>query len=188
MLVYLVRHAEVVVSADVATSQWQLSTAGQQAVQALARAPVWQALSAIASSPEPKAVATAQPIADAAKLALRIEPALREVDRGTTGLLDSTAYRAMIATHFADHVDGWEHARDASARIAACIERLAADADGPLCVVSHGLVLSHYLARLRGQGSPDIDEWSALPMPAIAVIDGRRAIEPFRSLDAFLAR
>lgn len=187
MRLYLVRHAEVVVRADVTTSQWELSAAGTEAARTLARSPVWQALAAVASSPEPKALATARPIADAAKRALRIEPALREVDRGATAVMDRAAYRALIAAHFADRVDGWEHARDASARIAACIERLVAESDGPLCVVSHGLVLSHYIAGLRGS-SPDIDEWSAMPMPAIAVVDprARQVLQPFMSLDGFL--
>jgi broad specificity phosphatase PhoE len=190
-LLYLVRHAEVLLRGDVQMTAWQLSPVGQQQARDLSRSPAWSALTLIASSPEAKAVATAQPIAEAAGLDLRIEPDLHEVDRGVTPLVTREEYDAHVAAHFAspgESVAGWETASDARARTVACIERLAASAEGSLCVVSHGLVFSHYLAHLRGLPAPVLEEWRAIPLPGIAIVDLEtgQPVQPFVSLMEFM--
>jgi broad specificity phosphatase PhoE len=188
---YLVRHAEVLLRGDVPMTAWQLSPTGEQQARHLARSPVWRELTLIASSPESKAVATAQPIAEAAALDLRIEPDLHEVDRGVTPLVPRSEYDGLVAAHFAspgESVGGWEPAVEAARRTVECIERLAASAPGALCIVSHGLVLSHFLAHLRDLPAPDVDEWRAIPLPAVAVVDAGSWTEvaPFVSLLEFM--
>jgi broad specificity phosphatase PhoE len=190
LLLYLVRHAEVVLRGDEATRDWQLSPEGERAAHRLGEAPQWKALTLIASSPEVKAVATARPIAAAARLELRTEHALREVSRGATPLVTTSEYDALVAAHFAapgESVGGWERAADATARIRECIERLVSGSVSPVCVVSHGLVLSHYLADLRGMPAPTFEEWRAIPQPAVAVVDvkARRLVRPFSSITEF---
>jgi broad specificity phosphatase PhoE len=188
-LLYLVRHAEVLLRGDVPMTEWQLSPAGEEQARGLARSPVWSDLALIASSAEAKAVATAEPIAEATALELRIEPGLHEVDRGATPLVTREEYDAMVAAHFAspaESVGGWETAHAARERVVACIDRLAADAHGPACVVSHGLVLSHYLAHLRGPAAPVFEEWRAIPLPAVAVVENGELVQPFVSLLEFL--
>ena len=190
-LLYLVRHAEVLLRGDVPMTAWQLSPTGEQQARHLARSPVWRELTLIASSPESKAVATAQPIAEAAAVDLRIEPDLHEVDRGVTPLVSRSEYDALVAAHFAspeESVGGWEPAVEARHRTVACIERLAGNASGSLCVVSHGLVLSHFLAHLRGLPAPDLDEWRAIPLPGVAVVDpgSWTQVAPFVSLLEFM--
>jgi phosphohistidine phosphatase SixA len=90
---YLVRHAEVEPRKGVPAPDWQLTVAGHEAARLLAEAPAWRALTSIASSPEPKARATAEPIAVAAGLELRQEPDLREVRRGIP-VVEREAYSA----------------------------------------------------------------------------------------------
>src|SRR5262245_31188386 len=152
-LLYLVRHAEVLLRGDLPMTSWQLSPTGEQQARDLARSPAWSGLALVASSPEAKAIATAQPIADAAALDLRVEPDLHEVDRGATPLVSRSEYDALVEAHFAspaESVSGWESGGAARERAASCIEGLLGEANGNVCVVSHGLVLSHYLANLRG--------------------------------------
>lgn len=170
---------------------WKLSPAGEQQARDLGRSPAWSKLTLIASSPESKAVATAQPIAEATGLDLRIEPDLHEVDRGMTPLVTREEYDGLVAAHFAspdESVGGWEAGADARNRTVACIERLAGSTPGSLCVVSHGLVLSHFLAHLRGEASPDFAEWRAIPLPAVAVVDPEswKQVAPFVSLMEFM--
>src|SRR3954471_23885061 len=189
-LLYLVRHAEVLLRGDQPMTEWQLSPTGEQQARDLSRSPAWRELTLIASSPEAKAVATAQPTADAAGLELRIEPGLHEVDRGRTPLVTRTEYDAVVAAHFAspeESVSGWETADAARARVVSCIGDLTAGAEGPVCVVSHGLVLSHYLADLRGLPAPDLEEWRGIPLPGIAVVDleSKELVQPFVSLMEF---
>ena len=190
-LLYLVRHAEVILRGDQPMTEWQLSPAGGQQARDLSRSPAWKELTLIASSPEAKAVATAQPTAEARRLELRIEPDLHEVDRGSTPLVSSDEYLAHVAAHFSsprESVSGWETADAARKRVVACIERVTNGADGDACVVSHGLVLSHYLADLRGLDAPLLEEWQAIPLPGIAVVDleRRELVHPFVSLMEFM--
>jgi broad specificity phosphatase PhoE len=189
-LLYLVRHAEVLLRGDQPMTEWQLSPTGEQQARDLSRSPAWRDLTLIASSPEAKAVTTAQPTAAAAGLELRIEPDLHEVDRGQTPLVSQSEYHALVAAHFdapGETVSGWETADAARARVVACIEDLTAGAEGTVCVVSHGLVLSHYLAELRGLPAPDLEEWRAIPLPGIAVVDpdSKELVQPFVSLMEF---
>jgi probable phosphoglycerate mutase len=172
-------------------TEWQLSPAGQQQARDLSRSRAWHELTLIASSPEAKAVATAQPTADARGLELRIEPDLHEVDRGSTPLVSRDEYYAIVAAHFgspSERVSGWETADAARKRVTACIDNLTKDAEGTLCIVSHGLVLSHYLAELRGLDAPVLEEWQAIPLPGIAVVDleTRELAQPFVSLMEFI--
>lgn len=180
MIVYLVRHAEVVPRAGIAPAHWPLSPAGEAAARTLATSPRWASLATLISSDEPKAIATARPIADATGLELRVDPALREVDRGELDLVSTAEYHALVAAHFAGQC--WE--RDPAARITACIDLLR----GPACVVSHGLVLAHYLARLLGR-EPDVAAWRGMAQPAVAVVDrdAKTLLAPFVALETFLA-
>jgi hypothetical protein len=43
--------------------------------------------------------------------------------------------------------------------------------DGTVVVVSHGLVLSLYVASLTGEDVPDLTAWDAIPLPAVALVD-----------------
>jgi broad specificity phosphatase PhoE len=190
-LLYLVRHAEVLLRGDRPMPEWQLSPTGEQQARDLSRSRAWGDLTLIASSPEAKAVATARPTAQAAGLELQIDPDLHEVARGTTPLVSANEYRALVAAHFAsphESVSGWETGDAARARVIRCIDRLVDEADGSLCVVSHGLVLSHYLADLRGLPWPNLAEWRAIPLPGIAVVDleTRELVQPFVSLMEFI--
>jgi broad specificity phosphatase PhoE len=171
---YLVRHAEVITSLDRPADEWPLSEAGRLAARDLAAAREWRHVALVASSSEEKARDTAEPIAEAVGVPLRIEADLREVERGSTPVVSQEEYFALVAAHFAapeDSVGGWEKGSAARQRVAACIERLSAESDDPLCVVSHALLLSHYLAHVRGLPRPDVDEWRAITHPAVAVVD-----------------
>lgn len=132
----------------------------------------------VASSPERKAVDTAQPIAAAAGPDVEVVDDLREANRGATPVMPATRYRELVTAYLSSRpVEGWEPAGDVRARVAAAIARLRREDEGrPLVVVSHGLALSLYLDLTPA-------EWSAIPLPAVAV-DG----PPFLSLDEFLAR
>jgi broad specificity phosphatase PhoE len=190
-LLYLVRHAEVLLRGDRQMTEWPLSPTGEQQARDLSRSRAWADLSLIASSPEAKAIATARPTAEATGLELQIEPGLHEVERGTTPLVTREEYEAHVAAHFAspsESVSGWETGDAARARVVPCIEGLVEEASGSLCVVSHGLVLSHYLADLRGLPTPNLEEWRAIPLPGIAVVDleTRELLQPFVSLMEFI--
>src|SRR3979409_2246534 len=64
MRLVLIRHAPVETEPEIPTEQWPLSTAGVRAASALRRSSALGSVSVFASSPEPKASATAVAIAN----------------------------------------------------------------------------------------------------------------------------
>jgi broad specificity phosphatase PhoE len=158
---YLIRHVEVELRDGTPPEAWLPTAAGLEAAERLAGEPFVRDLTLVASSPESKAVATARPVAAAARTELRLEEDLREARRHGTPILERDAYVALAARYLAgEEIAGWESASAARARFAATVDRLAAEARGPLTVVTHGLVISLYL----GYG---VDQWSRLRLPDV---------------------
>lgn len=172
------RHAPVELDTARPAPEWGLSDEGRKLAARLATAPAWQDVVFVASSPEPKALDTALPIAEAADVGLRVEHDLREADRPGTPVVSSDEYRGLVAAYLASPdqpVHEWESAREVRDRVRASIDGLAAEHDGPLVVLSHGLALSLY-------SGLTFDEWKAMPLPAVAV-----GGPPFLTVDEFLA-
>jgi broad specificity phosphatase PhoE len=164
---YLIRHVEVALRAGTPPEEWLPTPAGLEAAERLALESFAPGLTLVASSPEPKAVATARPLSAATGAELRVEDDLREARRPGTPILERDAYVALVARYLAgEEVPGWEPAAAARARFAACVERVAAGGRGPLAVVTHGLVLSLYL----GYG---VEEWRALRLPDVRAVSTR---------------
>jgi broad specificity phosphatase PhoE len=161
----LVRHAAVELVDGIPADRWLLSADGRRAAVELARRPHWTDLSVLASSPEPKALATAAPIASAAGCEVHVEPDLREAERPRQRVFPRDEFLALTRRYLAgEPVPGWEPAAEVRRRVADCIERLLAGTDGDVGVVSHGLALSLYL------GS-SFEEWRRIELPAVAVVD-----------------
>jgi broad specificity phosphatase PhoE len=179
----LVRHAQVRLDPELPPRLWELTDEGLAAAQRLAVSPVFAGVEAVVTSPEPKARATAEPIAAAAGVELRIERDLREAERGAAPVDDRAAFAARVDAWLGgDPTPGWEERDVASTRIVSTIGRLLDQRNGDLVVVTHGTVLSLYLAWLRGLDRVDLREWAAIPLPAFAIVDplGRRILEPWR--------
>lgn len=170
MRLYLVRHAAVAVRPDTPASEWHLSPEGRDAADALAEEPHWQAVSAIYTSPEPKAIGTAQRIAARHGLPVCIERDLREVE-GRSWV--SEGYRDVVQSYLAgEPVDGWEPREEALRRARSCIEAIVARGEGHnVAAVSHGLVLTLYLAGLLALDAAAFDLWASSGFPDVAVID-----------------
>ena len=181
---YLVRHVEVEPVAGVPPHEWLPTDAGLAAARRLAQAPVWRDVRTVATSPEPKARATAEPLARAAGVPLRVEPDLREVVRGAPPALAAAEHRDRVRRYLGggDPVAGWEARDRARDRFAGCVRRLLAGAPAPLATVSHGTILALYLGLA-------FEEWCAIDLPAVAVADPTTGtlLEPFRGVDEFLA-
>jgi broad specificity phosphatase PhoE len=151
--VYLIRHAHTEPRADVPSPEWGLTDEGRAAARELALEDEWLDVALVAASPEPKARATARPIADATALDLRLEPDLREAGRPWV----DGDYAAVARRYLAgEEIPGWEPAADVRERMERAIGTLALEAGGGVAVVSHGLALSLLLGL-------SADEWEAMP-------------------------
>ena len=181
----LVRHAQVRLEPELPPHLWELTAEGRAGAEALAQLDLFAGVEAVVTSLEPKARATAEPIARVAGVELRVEPELREAERGKSPVDDRARFVAQVDAWLGGSpVPGWEERDAAAARIVACIERLLATFGGDLVVVSHGTVLSLYLAWLHGQARVDLGEWETIPLPAVAVVDpaARRIVEAWHTI------
>jgi len=167
---YLVRHAETRRTALPAET-WPLSEQGFQQVRKLAELPFWSEVDLICTSLEPKALQTAQIVAE--RHSLPIEPAfdLRELRRTGDRVADYEAAVREVLENPTTCFHGWEPAGEAQTRIVTAIERLLMLYEGEtLAVVSHGLVLTLYLAYLTDT-APTLDLWHSLPFASATRVD-----------------
>ena len=167
---YLIRHAQSQQTA-LPIETWPLSDVGRRQAQRLAELPFWQDVQIICTSVEPKAIQTAQIVA--AQHELPIEPVfdLRELRRPGDLVGDyETAVRQALENPTAS-VNGWEPAGEAQTRIITAIERLLMlHQDKTLAVVSHGQVLTLYLAYLTDV-QPSLDLWHSIPFASAIQVD-----------------
>lgn len=169
----LVRHSQPEITQGVPACEWRLSAEGRARCQPLAEeiaqryAPV-----AIVSSDEPKAIETAALIARPLGLTAELRPDLREHEREAGPLLDARAFQAAIADLFArpeELVYGRETATQALARFSRAIGMVLAEHPvGDVVVVSHGTVMSLYLAATAGSDGYAV--WRSLRLPDMRAV------------------
>jgi broad specificity phosphatase PhoE len=152
-MLWFVRHAAVELELDRPASTWQLTEDGRAEAEAIAvrLAPVRRVL----SSPEPKALGTAEPLAVRSGVQIEVDPRLREVRR-EANLPDYGAHREAVRRYLeGELVAGWEPADDARARFAEVLEGL-----DDAAVVTHATVLSLFL----GYG---FEQWGRIALPDV---------------------
>ncbi len=168
-LLYLIHHARAQMMGD-AAARWPLSEQGRREAGVLARQDFWREVKLICSSPEPKALQTAEPAARRWGIPLETVRCLHELRRPRL----VPDYETVIAHIFAEpevSIAGLEPAARAAERFTRCLENLVeAHPEPTLAVVSHGLVITLFLARLENRW-PTVAEWRAVPFTGLAVID-----------------
>jgi broad specificity phosphatase PhoE len=182
MRLYLVRHAMVVFRQEQPSASWYLSAEGRAAADALAASADWSSVTRLYSSPEPKAIGTAQRIAMRHGLPLSIEPGLREVERPWS----EGDYKALARRYLeGEAMDGWEPRREALQRVQAAVSSMETQSEGrDVAVVSHGLALSLLLReRLGLDGKATARMWDQIRFPDLAILDteGVKLLKAFGS-------
>lgn len=163
-VVYYISHPQVAIDLAVPVPRWGLSALGRARLDTLEGTPWVRDLALVVASDETKAIETARRLAEIAACPTRVDPAMHENDRSSTGYLPPAEFEAMADQFFArpdEAVRGWEPARAAQARIVAAVERvLAGDAPaGDIAFSGHGgvgtLLFCHLaeepIRRLRDQ-------------------------------------
>lgn len=159
----LVRHAMPSAVPDEDPSTWRLGPEGLAASRELSR--VLPNTDRVVSSPEPKAVATAQlTTGREPQLDLRLVEVRRPSDWNTEHRSDVRRYLA------GEELDGWEGHEDVLSRMTeAMTEHLTADPDGDLVVFTHGIGSTLWLERAVGIDA--ISWWSHLRYPDAWAVD-----------------
>jgi broad specificity phosphatase PhoE len=160
----LVRHSVPELDPAVPSEEWSLSDEGRRRCSPLAERLVAFRPQVLLSSTEPKARETAELIAPALGLEVRLSDGLRETARRSVPWLRPEVLERGIRDLFGrpnEIVFGEESATAALTRFSAAVNGLRA----PTVVVTHGTVLSLYVAAKTGRDAFEL--WSTLKLPDV---------------------
>jgi broad specificity phosphatase PhoE len=173
-MLYLVRHGRPLVDRSRPAHEWTLDPEAYDEVWALRESGRLPERAAWFSSPEPKALATAELLTDGD---VGVVEGLREQVRDGTEWIEDfdDVVRRAFAVPDAVAVPGWEP-------LAACRERVVRAVDGILAayatddvvLVGHGTAWTALAAALTGT-QPDLDKWHALQMPDLITVEDLRS-------------
>jgi len=169
MTLHLVRHARPLFTPGVPAAEWDLDPAAYDDVWALRASGRLPTRAAWLTSPEPKAVQTAQLLTDGD---VGVLPDLREHQRTGEWLEDFTgAVRRAFDHPDRPAVAGWEPLDDCRRRVTAAVRAvLEVHADTDVVLVGHGTAWTLVAADLTGR-PPDLERWASLAMPDVIRVD-----------------
>jgi broad specificity phosphatase PhoE len=152
---------------SVPSEEWRLSEEGRALCEGLAGQVGVYKPQRLLSSPEPKALETAELIAPVLGLDVEVVDDLRETARRTVGWLERDVFQERIRKLFAKAdqvVFGEESASAALARFSRAVERI----EEPAAFVTHGTVMSLYLAGSDPDGG--FAFWKTLGLPDVVLL------------------
>lgn len=170
MTLYLVRHGRPAVDPARPAAEWELDPAGFDEVWALRESGRLPGRAAWFTSPEPKAVQTAQLLTEGE---VGIVDGLREHVRATTDWIKDFAdtVRRAFDDPAAPAYDGWEPLATCRDRVTATVRGLLADhPETDLVLVGHATAWTVLVAELTGR-APDLDGWRGMAMPDVLEVD-----------------
>jgi broad specificity phosphatase PhoE len=169
MTLHLVRHGRPAMTPGVPAAAWDLDPTAYDDVWALRSSGLLPARAAWFSSPEPKAVQTAQLLSDAE---VGVLDDLREHERTGEWVDDfAGAVRRAFAHPDVAALDGWEPLDACRERVVAAVRRvLDVHGSDDVVLVGHGTAWTLVVADLTGE-PPDLERWAGLAMPDLLVVD-----------------
>ena len=169
MTLHLVRHGRPMVRRGVPAAQWDLDPAAYDGVWALRSSGRLPTAAAWFTSPEPKAVQTAQLLTDGE---VGVLEELREHERSGEWLDDFTgAVRRAFEHPDEAAVPGWEPLAACRDRVVPAVRRvLDVHGDDDVVLVGHGTAWTVLVADLTGR-PPDLQRWESLAMPDVLTVE-----------------
>jgi broad specificity phosphatase PhoE len=169
----LIKHAKPEQREGVPSHDWPLSQAGREAAKLLAEKIRHHRPAVVVSSDEPKAMETAQIIAQSLQTPVETQPGLEEHDRSNVPMMATAEFVSTMALFFKQPnklVLGEETAKGALWRFEEAMEEvLKKHPGGNIAVVSHGTVLALYLAKhLQLDG---YQLWRQMGLPAYVAVE-----------------
>jgi 2,3-bisphosphoglycerate-dependent phosphoglycerate mutase len=169
----LVRHSVPEIRESLHVREWLLSEEGGPRAEHLAERLIPYHLDLLFTSPEPKAMETAEFLAARLQLPVHVLDDLHEHQRKSVRHLSKHEFETAVCSFFETPealVLGNETANQAYARFSEAIHSiLSENEESKIAVVSHGTVISLFVSRLTGQ--PGFGIWSGLGLPCFIVLD-----------------
>lgn len=168
----LVKHALPQVDVETPPHEWRLGPQGVDGAGAVAKRLTRYQPSRIVASLEPKATETGSIIAEKMHLPFATAEGLHEHDRRAAGFIAADKF-AMRMQEFFAHPDaivfGSESASTALARFSAAVDRATGEQGGDLVIVSHGTVISLFVAARAHVDAADL--WGTLGLPSYVTLE-----------------
>jgi 2,3-bisphosphoglycerate-dependent phosphoglycerate mutase len=167
--IFLVRHAEPVAPGDprFQENERPLTGAGRRQAELLAEELAGQSVTAVYSSPYPRAVQTVEPLARRLELEVRLIDDLRERCLSPDPLPDWRDHLRQAWIDFSYRLSGGESSATARARISRVLGELRVQHVGEAIVVaSHGNLIALGLYEIAPD-QVDFAFWNGMPMPAV---------------------
>jgi broad specificity phosphatase PhoE len=169
----LVKHSVPEMDEAHPANTWRLSKEGQVRARRLAEQLEDFEPEVILSSNEPKAKETAEIVASRFQLDTQVDPDLHEHDRSNVPFLSLDRFQVSIREFFQkpdELVFGSETANQAHARVYQAVHSiLNKHRNKTIVIVTHGTVISLFVARLTG--SSDLELWNKLGLPSFVAMD-----------------
>ena len=169
----LIKHAAPEVVPSVPPEQWHLSGKGRASCETLAEMLRPHGPKIIISSTEPKAVETAEAVAEKLGIGHQIAPDLHEHDRSNVPHMRSSDFISAVEWFFRkpdELVLGRETARQAEERFSRAVQNVLRDhSSDDIAVSSHGTVIALLLARHSDRKAFQL--WRELGLPSFAVME-----------------
>jgi broad specificity phosphatase PhoE len=168
---YLIRHATPAIQPSIPEHEWPISDRGIEQARLLAEAARTWGLQALYASRQPKAQSTAAVIGEVIGLPVNVVDGLEElrIGRWIPNSDEFSETVRQILEQPALSLRGAERAAAAATRFAAAVSLIEAG-PFPAALVSHGRVLTSWLASIAGIEDP-FALWRSIPMPGWASID-----------------
>ncbi len=169
---YVVHHSKALEAKAFPQSFLPLSREGIMLTSPVAEASFWSSVEAIYSSPELRAVQTAELIARRWQLPLYLEDDLSDMWLVSAGL-DEDQFGQIVGDHLEGKVNHQllEPYEEAQQRIVRCVHRLAHEnSNRSFAIVSHARILTAFYSHLFGRRLGR-KEWLSIRTPDLSVID-----------------
>lgn len=170
----LVKHAMPQVDVETPAHQWRLrpeGVAGANAVADRLRSAHYRPTKIVASL-EPKATETGSIIAKRLRLPFATVEGLHEHDRRAAGFLRADVFASRMRDLFANPdavVFGNESGSAALARYAKAVDQVVSEESGDVVVVSHGTVMSLFVASRAHVDASEL--WARLGLPSYVSLE-----------------
>ena len=169
----LAKHAPPEIAPQVVSHRWVLSEEGRHRCAWLADELNAQGITRLYSSLEPKALETTALVAVRLGLALEPRSNLHESDRTGLGFVSQDELQRRLREFFEkpdQNVIGGETANSAFERFSGAISNILSEGHSqPLAIVTHGIVLSLFVA--RHNAVTPFSVWARLALPSYVVLD-----------------
>ena len=169
----LVKHSLPEILEQLPAREWHLSEEGARRAGVLADKLRPYQPDVILTSVEPKAVQTAEIVANALALEMMVAPNLHEHERSRIPFLAQEVFESRIQEFFEkpdELVVGNETAEQAHDRFQQAVSSvLKTYADQTIIIIAHGTVISLFVSHLTGV--PAFPLWKQLGLPAYLVLD-----------------